>query len=86
VVDIAIEPGLPQRRINSIAIEQGRAYVGTAFGIVVLDLATQTILASLRRIGTLPLNTPVASLLLWQDSLWVGTARGVGRTAGAARR
>lgn len=77
VVDIAIEPGLPQRRINSIAIEQGRAYVGTAFGIVVLDLATQTILASLRRIGTLPLNTPVASLLLWQDSLWVGTAQGV---------
>jgi hypothetical protein len=31
VVDIAIEPGLPQRRINSIAIEQGRAYVGDGF-------------------------------------------------------
>jgi ligand-binding sensor domain-containing protein len=77
ISDIASEPGLPNKRITAIVVAGRLAYVGTAFGLVVLDIPSRTVAQTAMRFGTLPPQTPVYAVALWNDSLWVGTASGL---------
>lgn len=86
VLDIRNQPGIPDKRITAIALAGERAYVGTAFGIVVVNLRTQTLESWTDRLGAFPPATAVTALALWGDSLWVGTAVGLAVVQRAAIR
>lgn len=77
VTDIRNEPGIPDKRIYAIAVRGRYAYLGTAFGLVVLDLATQTIAQVVRRMGTFSDGAAVYAICFWRDSIWVATAAGL---------
>lgn len=77
VLDIRNQPEIPDKRITAVALADGRAYVGTAFGVVVLDVGTRTLETWTDRLGDFPTGIAVTALALWNDSLWVGTTAGL---------
>lgn len=77
ILDIRNHSGISDKRITGIVLAGRRAYVGTVFGLVVLDIPTRTVEQSTYRIGPFPVGTPVSALAVWNDSLWVGTPVGL---------
>ncbi|MEN3027269.1 MAG: two-component regulator propeller domain-containing protein, partial [Chlorobiota bacterium] len=77
VTDIYAQPGLPSKQITAILLRGPYAYLGTGFGLVLLELRRRIIAQSVLRIGGFQAGTAVTALCAWRDTLWVGTASGL---------
>jgi len=77
IVDARLEPFGENRRINHIQLAGNTAYLSTAFGVAVLDLARREIRDTYTRLG--PGGSPVT---VWasaavRDSLFLATSQGL---------
>jgi hypothetical protein len=75
-------PGLPDdRRTHKVVFHEGLAYVGTTFGIVVLDPLQQEVHETYRYIGSQGAEVAVYDLAFSRDSLYASSAQGILRTS-----
>ena len=65
------------REIHAILAHQDRLYVGTDRGISVFLLDTEEVELSYRRLGNLPFDSPVNTMLVHNDTLFAGARKGV---------
>lgn len=69
---------LPQnKQINKVAFHDNLAYLGTAFGIVVLDTKAPEVMEVYRYIGSNGTEVAVKDLTFTKDSLFVATSQGL---------
>lgn len=77
VADISRAEEIPARGITAIVIQDGKAYIGTEFGLAVYDLARKEFGDTYQKFGALPLRSRVNAVHFEGGNIWVATAAGV---------
>ncbi len=77
VSDITRAEEIPARGITTIRVHEGKAYIGTEFGLAVYDLQRKEFGDTYQKFGSLPLRSPVNALRFDGTKLWVATGAGV---------
>ena len=75
--DIRRATEYPKRAITDFAQRGDSLLIATEFGLVIWDMRREVFITTIDRIGSLEENTPVRSICLYADSLWVATDSGV---------
>ena len=75
--DIRRATEYPKRAITDFAQRGDSLLIATEFGLVIWDMRREVFITTIDRIGSLEENTPVRSICLFADSLWVATDSGV---------
>ncbi len=69
--------GFNNAAINDIAFTGDSACIAGAFGLAVFDISQMIFTNTVETIGTFPKNTPVNSILIDNDTIWVATSSGM---------
>ncbi|MFZ1728761.1 MAG: hypothetical protein WBQ23_14735 [Bacteroidota bacterium] len=77
VSDIARAEEIPSRGITTIKTHQGKAYIGTEFGLAVYDLERREFGDTYQKFGSLPLRSKVNAVQFDGDEIWVATSAGI---------
>jgi len=77
VTDIARTTEILQRGITTILMQEGRAYIGTEFGLVVYDPLRREFGDSYQKFGSLSAQIPVSGILISGRRIFVTTSEGV---------
>jgi ligand-binding sensor domain-containing protein len=75
--DIRRATQYPRRSILAFAQRGDTLIITTEFGFVLWDSRKENFIATIDRIGTVEENSPVRSVALHNDSIWVATSKGL---------
>jgi ligand-binding sensor domain-containing protein len=75
--DIRRATQYPRRSILAFAQRGDTLIITTEFGFVLWDSRKENFIATVDRIGTIEENSPVRSVALHNDSIWVATSKGL---------
>lgn len=75
--DIRRATQYPRRSILAFTQLGDTLFIATEFGFVLWDSRKEIFIATVDRIGTLEENSPVRSVVLHNDSIWVATNKGL---------
>ncbi|MBE0645857.1 MAG: hypothetical protein IH600_17380 [Bacteroidetes bacterium] len=77
VSDITRAEEIPARGVTTIRTHEGKAYIGTEFGLAVYDLERREFGDTYQKFGSLPLRSRVNAVHFDGTKIWVATAAGV---------
>ena len=79
ITDISRVSEFTTRSINSMTLNENDLYIGTDFGIIVLNTSNNLVSNSYLKIGSFPRGTAIRAIDITSDSIFVATSQGVGR-------
>lgn len=77
ITDIYRADNFPNKRINDIAFDNGKAYVVGGFGLAVFDIENKVFIENVVRLGKFQLNTEVNKVRLIGNKIWLATKEGI---------
>lgn len=77
ITDIYRADNFPNKKINDIAFNNGKAYIAGGFGLAVFDIGNKVFIENVVRLGTFQLNTEVNKVRIINDKIWLATKEGI---------
>ncbi|MEI6091541.1 MAG: hypothetical protein WCR42_13890, partial [bacterium] len=77
ITDIYRADNFPNKKINDIAFNNGKAYVAGGFGLAVFDIENKVFIENVVRLGKFQLNTEINKVRLINNQIWLATKEGI---------